>query len=523
MNHVGAPPGDWGQRTPADLSGLLVELSRALKGQGFYEPDHPALRAILDRAFLAWQVEIERAGPIELSVEDDGLRCVGVAEPQPLEATLGDQLRMHAVEALQATRELTHADFARFVAVLARDPDDLAEGLIEELAPVPATATGGIEVRCAEAKTHARVPPADPPPVGDATASLAETKPPLEDAPLDAAAGDADGEHLRQNLLRLAGCTSDSAYERTALQVVSLANLLAEGGAEDEGYRAMLVLADDAGGQAGRSAPQQQCARTALEQLASGPRLLELIDRAASNSGGGAIRAAQILLQLGQRTLGPILQVLETEAEPERVAQLSAIVVALGDRVVAALRSAIENAPIANARIAVRLAGELQSPELLATLIQVFEGDRSELTREAAKALVVAGNDEAVAALCRALPSRDDSRAELAAHCLGAARHLGAVDPLLETLDRATRSHRLELARACVRSLGQLGSDHATPKLVAIVERRHFFQRKRQRGLKLAALSALAQLPCREARRAIGRARSSRDTALRQHARQLQP
>ena len=71
--------GSLGERTAADLSSLLVELSRALKAVRYYA-DGPAQRDVMDRALLAWQIEIERAGPLELWVEDQYFRATGISE-----------------------------------------------------------------------------------------------------------------------------------------------------------------------------------------------------------------------------------------------------------------------------------------------------------------------------------------------------------------------------------------------------------------------------------------------------------
>ena len=55
-----APVTDWGNRTPADLSSLLLELGRAVRGAGFYAENDPRRPDLLDRAYRAFKSEITR-------------------------------------------------------------------------------------------------------------------------------------------------------------------------------------------------------------------------------------------------------------------------------------------------------------------------------------------------------------------------------------------------------------------------------------------------------------------------------
>jgi hypothetical protein len=63
----------WTERTSADLASLMVELGRVLKSAAFYGYEDPATTALVDRAHRAWQSDIARAGPLELTVAADSV------------------------------------------------------------------------------------------------------------------------------------------------------------------------------------------------------------------------------------------------------------------------------------------------------------------------------------------------------------------------------------------------------------------------------------------------------------------
>ena len=93
-----------------------------------------------------------------------------------------------------------------------------------------------------------------------------------------------------------------------------------------------------------------------------------------------------------------------------------------------------------------------------------------------------------------------------------------AVAPLAAALDRAIAAQQLPLARDLVRALGRLGRAEAVPAIAAILGHGGFFQRRKLRDLKLAAITALAGLPGRAANDALARAARSSDAQLRQTA-----
>jgi HEAT repeat protein len=528
----------WGERTAADLSSLLVELSRAQKGLSFYAGDHATSHDLLERAFLAWQGELERAGPLDLRIDASGFQATDVEETisgSHLDG-LVETLLARGIHHLQFSRDMRRETFCDFVRLLTEPPaapnaadasqssSDLRAGKHRGIAvngqsdpagsPVASEFAGSSEISASlgSALLGARPPTVCP--------DAGEIKLSIDEHPLAApASGDTAAELLRR-LRELDWCSADSSYETLAAQAVALANQLAEEGAIDEAYRAPLVFAGHAVGEGGRSGRQAQAAQAALVELAAAGRLSEIIDRTRSSNGRRSVRAAQVLLQLGEMAAPAILERLEQEADREKAAQLAAVVLALGERAVPAVKRQMADGVGARALLAVRLAGELQNPGLVEPLRKLLRGDAIQVAKEAAKSLVHIGNSEAVGALEEALSSPKIEMARVAAFCLGVLREPRTTGPLLARLAQARKQRQIGLARDIIRSLGQFkrGGDVAIRELAVLLERRTPPWRADERQLKLEAVRALGQLPGDEALRALQGAAACRNSRLRQCA-----
>ena len=532
---------NWGERTAADLSSLLVELSRAQKSLSFYAEDHATSHDLLERAFLAWQGELERAGQLDLYIDASGFRATGVEEAisrSHLDG-LAEALVGHDIRCLQFDRDVSREAFHHFVRLLAGP-----------LAQADSRDAGGASQFCRDlyAGEHRGItvneqPDPDGPPARfepahsrQTSASLGsallgtrpaavdpdpdEIKLSIDENPLAAPASSQAANELLQKLRQLDWCSADADYEELTAQVIVLANQLAAEGAIDEAYRAPLVLAGHAVGGGGRSGRQAQAAQLALGELAAAGRLSEIIDRASSSDEKRSVRAAQVLLQLGEEAAPAILERLEQQADRERTAQLAAVLLALGERAVPAVMRQMAGSEEARVLLAVRLAGELQNPVLVVPLRKLLQGSSTQLAKEAAKSLVHIGNSEAVNALLEALSSSKLEITRVAAFCLGVLRDPRATGPLFARLEQARKQKQIELARDIIRALGQFkrGADAVIPELAAILERRNLPWRADERQLKLEAARALGQLPGDGARQALQRAAKSRNARLRRCA-----
>jgi len=528
----------WSERTTADLASLLVELGRTVRGLSFYREGDPACRDLVDRLWLALHGELSRAGPIELWVDAGGFRASGIREAVPLHPIedLAEALRRHAVERVRLSDGLSRESLQAFVELLSRPAAPIRQGGGIAIA-LAHRSNAGIVLNGGEDEAVATRPrlvdtPATPSPsLGAALLARSHRliveprgggeKYSVDERPLEAAAADARGERLLFRLIELDRCTDDAAYEFLGRRIVDWATELFEAGLRDECHRAILVLADHAVGSGGRSGLQARVAQRLCVALASGARLQALIDRAQSGDTRARVRAAQVLLQLGEHAIPAIFDRIASSASAESSAQLTATLIALGDAAIGHLTRVIGGVDEARAGLAIRLAGELQHPALARPLIAALDGERAGLRREAARSLAHLGGDDAVHALVNALTSEREDLPEIAVHWLGVLRDPRGVQPLLGALERATRSGDVARAREVVRALGALGSERATPRLVALLERRSLLRRKALREIQIAALGALESLPGREARRAIERARRHRDPVVRERASRL--
>jgi HEAT repeat protein len=190
----------------------------------------------------------------------------------------------------------------------------------------------------------------------------------------------------------------------------------------------------------------------------------------------------------------------------------------MGEEVSHALAEAIVTGSKRRQRLALRLAGETQNPRLVLNLREAMLAGSDEAAREAAQALLRIGDVSALEALAEGLTSPRASIAGFAAHALGSSGRVLAVAPLSEALGRALATHDLALARELVRALGRVGRAEVARPIGAILARGGFFQRRKLRDLKLAAITALSGLPGRDAADALVRAARSSDAQLRKPA-----
>ena len=537
-------------RTPADVSVLLVELGRALKGWSFYPAGHPARQELLDRTARAFQGELRRNGALALEIRRGAFRLPGSEAPIGAGRLddLARQLFVRSVRHVVFDAALDPTSLAAFLDVLATDADALAaaggfeaafytgmrhgvqvneidyRALLERRHAAPAPEVGAA-LPAGEPPADGKAPrggePPDGAPAGEepALASLGVPSPlAIEDAPLEADPREGRALELLGLLRDLEECEDDARYRDLARQAMSLSTALVADGVLDEGYRALLVLSAHAGDDAKRSYAQRESAMQFLTHLAIGPALDDLVARACTTTAEPSLPATGVLLQLGGRAVPLLLDQLEAESDPDRRARMTGVVIAMGEEAVSALADAIVGGSGRRQRVALRLAGETQNPRLVPSLREALLAGRGEAARDAAQSLVRIGDLAALEVLAEALRSTRSEIASLAAYSLGTTGRTLALGPLVETLSRALASGDLALAREVARGIGRLGRPEGASALADVLASGGVLRRKRLREVKLAAVSALAHLPGREAEAALERASRVRDARLRDAA-----
>jgi HEAT repeat protein len=511
-------------RTKTDVTSLLLELTRVLRGFSFYsETDAQRLR-LLDRAFRAVSGDLSRSGAIDLQLTETGFCVAGLSETIESDAILGPleaALRNHGLDRLCIDQSLTcnamHGlfdllgqpgnrfesaeDFAR--ALGARDSQGLRLNDIDDRHTETTPKLSATPPRASASLGSVLLSSEHGEPVEDIESR--QEKPTLETDPLLAPAADDRGERLRARLIELDRTVEDAAYQRRSSDITIWALDLWNDGLSDECYRALLVLADHAVGRGGRPEAQARTAAACFAELASGDRLGDLIRRA-TGPGGAGIRAAQLLLQLGSGVVPALVGRICEEEDPDQSAPLHSLVLALGEASIPTLIEAIEGANDRRAQIGIRLAGELQNPAVLPALTNVLR--TSDLSRriETIRALSFLPGEESKDVLAGALESNFEEIVVAATEAVANSEGSDAVPALLDVLSASLRTNRTNASRALIEVLGRIGDERVVPRLSAILERKPMLRRAHHHAIQLAAIDALAILPTKEARRAIERA-----------------
>lgn len=535
------PIGGGRERSVADATSVLLELTRALRGLAVPTGSPTRHRALAERAFQAVSADIARAGPFELSIRGETFAVHGLEGRLDARGGLADLRRVlvqHSIERLCLDANLTADALQGFLELLlrppgadrdvraflrtlaARDSRGLRLNDLDELADTLPRALGATPPRPSLSVTRTLVatPTSLEPELPSESVASRPSRPRL--APLNAAPRPADdrGERLRARLIELDHTTDDEPYAQRAAEIVLWVREIWQDGLREEAYRALEILADHAVGCGGRAESQARIAAACFAELASGERLEDLIDRALTSDESG-VRAAQLLLQRRDAAVPLVVDRICALPDPFAATPLHALVLTSGEAAVPTLLQGIAGPDDERARVCLRLAGALQSPALLQTLSSTARAASLGRQVEAIRALCLLPGDAAHHALAEALSSQLDQIAIAATRAIADNDGIDAVPALLDVLESHMRGSRTQLCRALIEVLGRLGDERAVPRLAAILERKPVLRRAHWHAIQLAAVDALSVLPTREARRAVERAASHAAGPVRDRAR----
>jgi len=215
------------------------------------------------------------------------------------------------------------------------------------------------------------------------------------------------------------------------------------------------------------------------------------MERACDADADTSLHATGILRELGAHCAPRVLDRLENEMDSERRGRLTGVLLAMGEEVSPAL--AKRSPPARSGASAWRCDSPVNpEPPPRPNLREAMLDGPDEAAREATQALLRIGDVSSLEVLAEGLTSPRASIAGFAAHALGTSGRVLAVAPLSEALGRVLAAHDLALAREFVRALGRLGRAEAARPIAAILALGGFFQRRKLRDLKLAAITALS-------------------------------
>ncbi len=514
--------------------GRLDDLARRLQERGVRrvvfdaELDSEALAAFLD-ALVAEPAAAAAAGGFEglyfavvrrgVSLNDTDwrlLRPARIVSDSALETTLPD-LPEDAVAAepdFEDTQtELTFAEPLPFerAAVPPAEPHELAES---DAAPEEPDAIDLLDPLDVTPVPHAPDPPAE-----DLEADAADEPPIAEPPVLRAIRYAPPVDELAERLRELDECDDDARYREAVYQLAFDAQVFVEEGRFAEPYRVLEALAAHAGDDAKRSFSQRESARECLSRLGQGAALGDLVRRACGSDTDASLRAVGVLREIGAGTVPRLLDEIDAHGtDPDHRGRIASVLFALGEDAAPALATAIRSGTPRRQNAALRLAGEAQNPRLVPNLRDVLLAGPADAAREAAHSLMRIGDVSAFEVLAEALESDKPTVVTSAAQALAATGRSLAVAPLAAAIDRALVADQLPVARDLVKALGRLGRTEAVAVLGDLIDRGGFFQRRKLRDIKVAAVNALMHISGRAADDALARAEKQGDAALREAA-----
>jgi HEAT repeat protein len=518
-------PGAVRLRTAPELATLLLELGRLIRARRYYEPGDPKLASLFERSLRAWQADLQRRGPLELDLVPDGFRERG-ARGVLSHPRLGELVRDLAERGIQSLRFEPGLDadaFAAFAEVLATDAGRTASrgGFA---AALYAYSPAGIVVN--DLAPGAEPPPAPAPapaaPAPEPPTPPRRSRPPQEEeptaplAPADPESHSATQE-LEVLLQQLDESDGASSYLDLARRTMLLGERAFDEGRREDAFRVFRRFAAHAG--AKESEASRNLAHGFLRSLLDGPRLAWVIERTLSGLEAGDLEANQVLLALGAPAVPALLDATSELDKGVPRDRLTALVVTFGEGAVrAVLERLATNEPPARLRAAIRIAGELQHPDVVAPLAVLLEAGERSVREEAVRALVHVGSDAAVAALAAVLGSATPGLALSALHGLATTGSARAVEPMRRTLEQAVEARDTARAKEVIRALGRLGRAEAGAALVSLLERRVRLGGGWLRELKSAAVAALGGIPGDEAVAALAQVAQDKDAQLRRAA-----
>ncbi|MCP3984790.1 MAG: hypothetical protein GY723_10400 [bacterium] len=445
-------------RSAPELVSLLLELARVVKARSYFEPGDPRLGPVFEHTRRVWLADLQRHGPLELTIESGRLEQGGTSVPIDgrLAAPLADWLA-RGVWRLRVEPDADGDAMAGLVEVLAlpnqtvsqeggagpalarrvpegvhiETPDD-APGLPVPKEPIACEQTPALqpaELPLAEddAPTLENIveqtgEPTDPitePFEGDHPGS--DTEQTLPNPSIAALDRDESGpEDTQPVALPLGESSGDTTESGPGMPPPSdtAATLLREieGSAGGDSYAELVdgllrLVEDHAHGlglaatlrilaalavecDAKRAVEEQEVARAALRQLVTDERLDAVIDHAAEG-GADAERAAAVLAQLDEDGIRALAVCTLTEADPERAERLASTLLARGPSAAEPpVLEALTTPERDIARRAIGLAERIGTQDSVAGIADQLRGDDAFVREAAGAALARLGHPD---------------------------------------------------------------------------------------------------------------------------------
>jgi hypothetical protein len=317
---------------------------------------------------------------------------------------------------------------------------------------------------------------------------------------------------LLLDLLRIE--RDDDRWGELMIPVVRLLEDLLLVGDFDAALALTNVITNEAA--SGGSTPRRQHATTAIDMLIAGPMMRHITTHLATIDEAQFERVKAMCISLGEVLVRPLAETLSTEERPRTRERLTAILIgfgAVGRRTVERLKSS-PNAAVR--RTAIYLMREFGGSEALPDLTELLDDSEPQVQREAVRAILNIGSDDAYRILEQALTTGTTQSRDAIMQAVGGVRDERAV-PLFAYILRRI-DHRGPLAPVYLRAIELLGSlrdPEGVQPLKEALYKGEWWAPRRTAALRTAAAGALARIGTTEAVAALEEGSSARARGVR--------
>jgi hypothetical protein len=321
---------------------------------------------------------------------------------------------------------------------------------------------------------------------------------------------------LLLDLLRIE--ENDDQWGSLMLPVVRLVEDLLLVGDFDAAAQLVAVIADQA--RAGATPGRKQQALVAIDVLIAGPMMRHITTHLATVDEAQFERVKTMCVSLGEVLVRPLAETLSVEERPRTRERLASILIAFGAagrRTVERLKS---SANAAVRRTAIVLMRQFGGSEALPDLTELVDDTEPQVQREAVRAILNIGTDDAYRILQQALAGGTERTREAIMQTLSTLRDERAT-PLFAYIVRHI-DYRGSLRSVYVRAIEALGSlrdpDGVAP-LKEALHRGEWWAPLRTAALRGAAAAALARIGTPDALRVLEEAVAGGTRGVRNAAR----
>jgi len=277
-----------------------------------------------------------------------------------------------------------------------------------------------------------------------------------------------------------------------------------------------MVGALDNATQSGASEGRRAAALGAFEQLVNGPMTRHIVANLISVDDARFGRVKDMCVLLGDELVRRLADALVKEQRPRVRERLTAILIAFGAsgrREAERLRSSKD---LAARRIAIYLLREFGGDEVLPDLAGLLGDAESQVQREAVRAILNVGTEEAYRVLGQALTEGTDRSREAIMQSLASTRDERAAPLLSYIVDNVDhRGASCSVYLRAVEALGALKDPAGIPALRSALYRGEWWAPRRTASIRKSAAAALARIESPEAVAVLEEAASQGSRGLR--------